>query len=162
MPNRETFKVKAKYRSWDGDILSKLRVPERRTPSLSPEEEDFDGTQTSARLQPDLIQTSTRLDSDLTQTSTSLKTLSQLQRKIFEYLLHLCNCRGDNYTGIIFTKHLANSLNINYNSLKTCFECLEKKGLIFRLNGKRCRNGYTALGIHENIKFEANNYYNQT
>ncbi len=89
---------------------------------------------------------------DIDKLKTKLFGLVGHQKKIFNYVLNLCNTKRDTTTGLIVTKQMAIENSMSYYAAKDALKALIKKNLINRLQGKGCRGGFIHLDIPHIVK----------
>ena len=155
----KVFKKK-EYRSWDGNLLEKLKLTDNKDDSghiPSNQGNDKPGRNTkSDNKSPNPI----GFVSDKVLAQKLIRKLGGNEKKIFLYVVDICSIKGSLSTGKIVGETLTSAAATTRNGRETAIKRLSKKGLLKRERGKTGANGTLCLHISELIKTEALNYLN--
>ena len=180
MPSIDEFQIKPKYRSWDDDILTKLKISEQpettennlRKPQIQTrhelrKESEINWSQTGAKLEPTFTQTGAKLGTEVepkvepnwSQTGAKLEptesffSLPTLQKEITIFIHNLCKISRDKKTKPVVIEQIAASCQSTIAAVKKAIQRLEKKKVINRLNFKNGRGGWSIYEL-ANMTFQ--------
>jgi len=174
MPRIDDLKIQEKvfkktdYRSWDGNLLEKLKLtddvnppspqeikPKDRETTVKREKQKV-GKNKASKASTNRVQLGFMVDRAVVQ-----KLISKLEgneKKIFFHAINICSIKGLLSTGEIIGEELNKTISTTRNGRETAIKRLSKKGLLKRNKGKTGVNGTLCLYVNELIKSEALNY----
>ncbi len=136
--------IKKKYRSWDTDLLEKIKLPMQT---------ELEGNQGSDHVNQGSIRV--QLESKKEEINNLILNLNGLQKAVFFFVIQICHKRNCLSTGQISGKIFDSAISIKRNSRETSIKRLVNKRLITRNCGKPGLNGTINFKINKSIKQEA-------
>ena len=147
MPLIDKFSVKSKYRAWDSDILSKLKISELPTQPKKSDSKVVANWEQTAPKSDSITRSKVVANWEQSSSKNGFFSLTGLQRRITTFVYELCVLERDKKTGAVSICQISHKCEGTIKTVKNAINRLVKKGIIIRNEFKNGRSGWTVYSL---------------